>query len=55
MIKHITLVQTTTKCTANSGRMTAFWNDVWTRLGKLKEVFPNLYTFANNLYCTIQS
>jgi hypothetical protein len=55
MIKHITLVQTTTKCIANSGRTTAFWNDVWTGLGKLKEVLPHLYTFANNLYCTVQS
>jgi hypothetical protein len=34
MIKHITLVQSTTKCKANSGKTTAFWNDVWTELGK---------------------
>jgi hypothetical protein len=34
MIKHITLVQSTTKCKANSGKTTAFWNDVWTERGK---------------------
>jgi hypothetical protein len=55
MVKHITLVQSTTKYTVNSGRTTAFWNDVWTGLGKFKEIFPNLYTFANNSFCIVRS
>jgi hypothetical protein len=55
LVKHITLVQNTTKCIVNSGRKTSFWNDVWTGLGQLKEVFPNLYTFANNSSCTVRS
>jgi hypothetical protein len=55
LVKHITLVQRTTKCTVNSGRTTAFWNDVWTWLGKLKEIFPNIYTFANNSSCIVRS
>jgi hypothetical protein len=55
MVKHITLVQSTTRCTINSCRKTAFWNDVWTGLGKLRETFPNLFTFANNSSYTVRS
>jgi hypothetical protein len=55
MIKHITTVQETTKCTVNSGTSVSFWNDHWTELGKLKDVFHVLYTFARESTCTVAS
>jgi hypothetical protein len=55
MIKHITMVQETTKCTVNSGTSVSFWNDQWTELGKLKDVFHVLYTFAQESTCTAAS
>jgi hypothetical protein len=55
MIKHINTVQETTKCTVNSGTSVGFWNDQWTELGKLRDVFPILYTFAQDGTCTVAS
>jgi hypothetical protein len=55
MVKHISVVQETTKCCANSGTSIAFWNDLWTELGKLRDAFSILYTFALDSTCTVAS
>jgi hypothetical protein len=39
----------------NSGRTVAFWIDDWTDIGRLKEAFPILYTYAKDGNCTVKS
>jgi hypothetical protein len=33
----------------------AFWTDHWTNIGRLKEIFPFLYTFSMDITCTVAS
>jgi hypothetical protein len=55
LLKVITLVQDTTRCIAKSGKSIAFWIDNWTEVGRLRDAFPILYTYAKNVTCTMKS